>query len=564
MCNGKQQSLVKAGSVEGGTLVYAVGKDGKTAPAKADFKADIPTKRDAGTYYVWYMVQGDRNHNGVEPASLTVTVSPAELTAATLAKTNYIYNQKELTAKVYKVTAGTLTVPADDYDVTGNTATNVGNYTATVTGKGNFTGEVTAQWSIVETGTYLFDISIAPDAFVYDGTEHRPAITAKDGSAVLTEGTDYGVIYYNNVNAGTATVVVTGRGNYGGTNTATFTIAKADITPTAPTAAEGLVYTGRAQTLLSAGQAEGGEMLYSADGKNYSTTLPAATDAGTYTVYYRVAGDRNHNDVEPASLTVTVGPAALAQTELTYNGQEQTFAVGSVRAGDIAVPADGYDVTGNKGTNAGTYTATVTGRGNFTGEAKAQFTIAPAAAGTLAVTLAPASFTYDGTAHRPAVTAKDGSAVLKESTDFTVAYQDNVNAGTATVTVTGTGNYAGTATATFAIAPKTVGLAWGVTAFDCDGTAKLPAVTLTGIVEGDECLATVEGVAKAVGTHTATVTALSNANYRLPEETATAFTIVRDMSGVFTGGRWATYVAAEDLAVPEGMEAYVVTGANGR
>ncbi|MBR1644120.1 MAG: hypothetical protein IJ684_01960, partial [Bacteroidales bacterium] len=87
--NGKQQSLVKAGSVEGGTLVYAVGKDGKTAPAKADFKADIPTQKDAGTYYVWYKVEGDRNHNSTDPVALEAKIARKSLvvTAAGKAKT---------------------------------------------------------------------------------------------------------------------------------------------------------------------------------------------------------------------------------------------------------------------------------------------------------------------------------------------------------------------------------------------------------------------------------------------------------------------------------------------
>lgn len=93
-------------------------------------------------------------------------------------------------------------------------------------------------------------------------------------------------------------------------NTVSVTINKADavITDT-PAAIEGLVYTGAAQTLISAGTATGGELQYKLDDGAYGTSLPQATAADTYTIYYKVDGDGNHNDVAETSFTVTIsGP----------------------------------------------------------------------------------------------------------------------------------------------------------------------------------------------------------------------------------------------------------------
>ena len=59
--------------------------------------------------------------------------------------------------------------------------------------------------------------------------------------------------------------------------------------------------------------------------------------------------------------------------------------------------------------------------------------------------------TYTGSAITPTVTVKDGETTLVLNTDYTVAYSNNVETGTATVTVTGMGNYSGTATANFTI-----------------------------------------------------------------------------------------------------------------
>ena len=71
--NAQPQPLVTAGSVEGGTLEYALGKDDKTAPTDG-WSTAIPTATEPGTYYVWYRVVGDENHNGVDPACVVVSI----------------------------------------------------------------------------------------------------------------------------------------------------------------------------------------------------------------------------------------------------------------------------------------------------------------------------------------------------------------------------------------------------------------------------------------------------------------------------------------------------------
>ena len=78
--NGKAQELITAGTATGGTMLYALGKDDKTAPDASAFKEAIPSGTNAGTYYVWYMVKGDADHSDSEAACVTVTIekeSPA-------------------------------------------------------------------------------------------------------------------------------------------------------------------------------------------------------------------------------------------------------------------------------------------------------------------------------------------------------------------------------------------------------------------------------------------------------------------------------------------------------
>ena len=435
-------------------------KDGETVmKANTDYTLAFEDNLNAGTAKV--TATGVGNYQGT--ATATFTIGQAALTAVTLAKTSLVYNQQEQTAQVTSVNAGNVEVPADGYEVTGNKGTNVGTYTATITGKGNFKGSVTAQFNIVADNNAVFDMTLDPTEYVYDGTEKKPAVTVKDGSAVLVEGTDYTLTYANNINAGTAKVTATGKGNYACTKTVEYTIKKADVTMTAPEAKANLVYNAQAQTLVAAGTVQGGEMQYALDGENFSTTLPTGTDAKEYTVSYKVVGDQNHNDVAPQTIKVTIAQAALTaatlkETNLVYNQQDQTALVASVSAGTLTVPEGSYEVTGNKGTNVGTYTATITGKGNFKGSVTAQFSIVADNSVLFDLTLNPTEYVYDGTAKTPTVTVKDGSAVLVEGTDYTLAYTNNVNAGTAKVTATGKGNYACTKTAEFTIkkAPLTI------------------------------------------------------------------------------------------------------------
>ena len=102
--------------------------------------------------------------------------------------------------------------------------------------------------------------------------------------------------------------------------------------------------------------------------------------------------------------------------------------------------------------NAGTATAIVTGKGLFSGTAKASFAIAKADISKAKVALAKKSLKYTGKALKPKVkSVKLNGRKLKAGTDYAVKYKSNKKPGKATVTVTGKGNYAGTAKARFTI-----------------------------------------------------------------------------------------------------------------
>ena len=113
-----------------------------------------------------------------------------------------------------------------------------GNVTAKRGGKTEITatcGSLKAS-QIIEVGNKIgiseFSVTLSETGYTYDGKEKRPKVTVKNGNSVI-DSSNYKVEYVDNVNAGTATVKVTGTGNYSGTATAKFSIFQAHQSVTA-------------------------------------------------------------------------------------------------------------------------------------------------------------------------------------------------------------------------------------------------------------------------------------------------------------------------------------------
>lgn len=136
------------------------------------------------------------------------------------------------------------------------------------------------------------------------------------------------------------------------TGTVTIKVNKATPTFNAPTAQENLTYTGQEQALITAGSVtSGGTMQYSlTENGTYSPDIPTGTDAGAYTVWYRVIGDANHKDTAPASVAVRIGQKPLTITGVTAASKPYD---GTTDAGITSVTFD--NVTLNRGTD---YTVT--------------------------------------------------------------------------------------------------------------------------------------------------------------------------------------------------------------
>ena len=224
---------------------------------------------------------------------------------------------------------------------------------------------------------------------------------------------------------------------------------------TAPAAIDGLTYSGSAQALVRAGSTAHGKLLYSLskDG-TYSETIPTGTDAGEYTVWYKVAGDSNHKDSQPESVTATIAPKTVSATvtvsggSLTYTGDPLKPGV-IVKDGDTVISPEEYDVSYRDNVNAGTATVTVRNKagGNYTVSGSTTFEIGKAASEVRTAPGANAGLVYNG-GEQTLITA--GTALggklkyrLGETGEFTEALPKATDAGTYTVycMVEGDGNH---------------------------------------------------------------------------------------------------------------------------
>ena len=78
---------------------------------------------------------------------------------------------------------------------------------------------------------------------------------------------------------------------------------------TAPTAITGLVYNGKAQKLVNPGSTAEGKMMYKVGDGEWSEEIPEATEAGEYTVSYKVVRAEGHGETDVQQLKVTITPA---------------------------------------------------------------------------------------------------------------------------------------------------------------------------------------------------------------------------------------------------------------
>ena len=329
---------------------------------------------------------------------------------------------------------------------------------------GNYTGRLIVNFDITAKKLTADDIEDIA-AQEYTGHAIEPALTVKNGDAILVAGRDYEVTYSNNIDKTVdARATVKGKGNYQGTVTKVFEICGASIADAVVLGVpESAVYTGDSITFDDISVVMKGETLvYGSDYTiSYENNVNVTTaDKKAYVV---VKGIDNYGgqirtsfDITPKNLETCKVDAIEGQI---YTGSEVTPDV-TVRDGLRILEKDtDYTVVYTDNVKVGKNAkAIITGKGNYTGSLTAEFTIAKEVLDiSNAQISAIADQYYDFAAElTPDVTVKLGSKTLIKDVDYSVTYTDNVNVGTATATVKGINQNKGEVSRTFKILPVDV------------------------------------------------------------------------------------------------------------
>lgn len=189
-------------------------------------------------------------------------------------------------------------------------------------------------------------------------------------------------------------------------------------------------------------------------GENNPSYTLSNLSAGNYT-FRCVATCDNYPLIKDISITVTpvdLNNATVKIASLTYNGSEQSPKV-EVKLGDQILNAStDYTVDVTPRTDAGSYTLTVNGMGNYTGTATGNWSITPKTVTNPTIELSSGPFTYTGQKIEPTITVMDEDETIPDS-EYTVSYESNTNAGTAKIIITDkeNGNYTVSGGAEFTI-----------------------------------------------------------------------------------------------------------------
>ncbi len=422
---------------------------------------------------------------------------------------------------------------------------------------------------VIATANYIIDISSNSFTASIDNTTYNPTgslapttvtLTSKGGSAIILDSNnnDFTIITKTLngaaaefINAGTYVVTIQGKGNYTGIVNINYTIDQAQATIIkVPSAVTGLTYDGSFHNLVNPGTVTEGTMKYSlnydAADDAWTTTIPQGKNASgntPYEVYYMVAGNTNYKGVAKSTnnkVEVTILPKTISNdnTVISLNSSSFVYSSTSSQQPSItSVSVDNTELTETQdyvatipsGTDVNTYTVTITGTGNYTGNATTTFGITSAPI-TPSVTIT--GWTYGSSANSPSVEGNPGNGGVtyeyKKSTDADTEYSGTaptaVGNYTVRATIASTANYqSGTATANFTISAASIDPSVTITGWTYGSAANAPsvagnpgngAVTYEYKKSTDADTEYSGTVPTAAGTYTVRATIASTANYQ--------------------------------------------------
>ena len=585
------ERVIDGGLAQGRLL--APGINGNSITVTATGSSSDPSGE---TTYTFSMPDADYDVEVVANFQSRVSIADATVT---LDETSFDYDGQAKEPAVSSVVLGNTTLtPSTDYTFDYSDNVGAGTGTVTVTGQGIYTGNATATFTINKAALYF---SVGIEGWTYGSYNEQENVPYTEGLEDIDVTITYSYKAKDAADNTYTTTVPTNAGQYtirasvaesdnyqAGEATADFTIAKAELGNVSVTL-EGWTYGDNANTPVVNGNAGNGTVTYEyslQSGTSESWTADVPTNAGSYAIRATIAESDNYLGTTARS-NFTIQQADFSEvviadiTDQTYTGDPIEPSVTLTFNGN-EVDAAEYEVNySENNVDVGTVTVTIISNeiNFFNGDepVTATFNIVPASA---EITAENQTVTYNGMEQEfdnyeadevEVITLYYTSEADREADENQLEVV--LNAGTYYVKlVSGDDNYTfEPVNVTFTIEAKTLtdDMLW------TEGDEFLytgEAIILEGmyglrdyinedeveLIEDEDFTVEYDNNTN-VGTATVTLTGMNNY-----QGTVTyTFQILREMNVAFLENSWATYYAAEDLAAPEGIDAYIVTGVNG-
>lgn len=426
-------------------------------------------------------------------------------------ESNFVYTGKAIKPKL-KLADKTLEnkelYEGTDYTISYADNTKAGIARYTIKGKGEYTGSYTGTFKIApisignltqtQAGMPIqsnnTNISLNKYEFDYNAKKQIPVITVKYNNKKLKEKTDFEIKYEalniptNTVykkNADTYKINISFKGNYEGTADINYKIKSIDISKLKISVPK-QIYTGNeicpnlSDMIIKLGSTKldanaligvaidgwtnnvkvntaGFTLVSTADNTNF---IKNTSKNATFSIIQKNISDKTFEYII-GEKTVTGSESGL---EIIYNGQEVNSSNGAaVKIKDtntqkILIDNKDYTLKYSNNKNIGTAKVKITGINGYKGSKTIKFKIIGKPIGNgepydnFKVMLKKTEgYTYSGKEIKPEIELYEGTNLLKKNKDYTIKYQNNVNAGKAFIIVSGKGKYSGTIQQTFTI-----------------------------------------------------------------------------------------------------------------
>ena len=450
------------------TYQYGTESETRQLTEGVDFTVGYSNNVNAGTAKATVTGQG----NYTNSRTVEFTITEKDFSGAVVSLPNgdtytYMGSNAAIEPAVTVTLDGMTLTAGTDYKVEYQNNRAVGTANVIVTGMGSYAGSVTKAFTIESHDIAAADVTVAPiPNQAYTGQPVIPEVNVTCGDYKLQQGVDFTLTFdTDNTQIGTVLMRINGTGGFTNYRQASFAIASDIAQAEVSGIKDSYPYMGAVYTEADLGTIEVriGKTVLSPE--SYSFAFKAGSDgksAGEQTLL--LVGEGSYGGRKEIPITIT--PKDISEADVVMAGfkdsvpysdnitQDVTFTWGAI---PLVKNLD-YTVTCRPSGTAGAYEMEAKGSGNYTGTVVRAFTVEQTAIDGIEVKGISSTYTYTGQAIEPEFTVWADGKQLEEA-DYTVSYENNVDAGVAKVTITGTGlHYYGTKEVTFNILRKSVHL----------------------------------------------------------------------------------------------------------